>query len=455
MKYRILFVLIFLNSLLLSAKDIYVSPKGNDANNGTITSPIESIKKAQELAATGDIVYIRGGLYIMRQEQIEQYKGIWAYTTNLSKNGVSYLAYKNEKPVFDYKNINPDGYRIIAFLVNGSNIYIKGIEVVNVQVTIKTHTQSECFEIRGSNNTLEQLKMHDNMAIGVYMLTGSNNLILNCDAYNNWDSVSEGGRGGNTDGFGAHLKKGSVNNIFRGCRAWFNSDDGFDLINNAEPLLIENCWAFYNGYTPDFVSRGDGNGFKAGGYAKGRNPYDNVVANFTPIPRNTIRFCLAVGNKQGGFYANHHLEGNYWYNNTAYKNRVNYDMLNCVALNLTDFGTDGPGWNHELVNNLGFAAKARELANIDKSRCVLKTNYFDLADGSVTASDFLSLDETLLTAPRQADGSLPNNDFLRLAPSSKLINAGTDIGFPFTGTAPDLGCFEQKIKNKKNHTIKE
>ena len=72
----------------------------------------------------------------------------------------------------------------------------------------------------------------------------------------------------------------------------------------------------------------------------------------------------------------------------------------------------------------------------------MKNNYFDLSNTGITASDFVSLDETLLTVPRQADGSLPNTNFLKLAPSSKLINAGTDIGFPFKGKAPDLGCFE-------------
>jgi len=444
MNFRILLILLLLNSYFLFAKEFYVAPSGNDANNGTIQNPFESIKRAQELASSGDTVYIRGGLYTMREDQISQKERIYAYVTTLDKNGISYLAYKNETPVFDYKNVKPENFRVIAFYVTGDNIHVKGIEIIGVQVTIKTHTQSECFEIKGSNNTLEQIKMHDNMAIGVYILSGSNNLILNCDAYNSWDSVSEGGKGGNTDGFGAHLKKGSINNVFKGCRAWFNSDDGFDLINNAEPVIIENCWAFYNGYSSDFVSRGDGNGFKCGGYAKGRRPYTDVMANFTPIPKNTIRFCLAVKNKQGGFYANHHLEGNYWYNNTAYANRVNYDMLNCVALNPTDFSTDGPGWNHELANNLGFAAKAKELANIDKSRCVLKNNYFDLPNLSITANDFLSLDEALLTAPRQADGSLPNNDFLKLKPSSKLIDAGTDIGFKFNGKAPDLGYFEKK-----------
>ncbi|OCB71786.1 right-handed parallel beta-helix repeat-containing protein [Flavobacterium glycines] len=443
MKYRILLVFIFLNSFLLSAKEFYVAPQGNDANDGTLAKPLETIKRAQELASSGDVVYIRGGHYTMKEEQIAQKKGIWAYVTKLDKSGISYLAYQNEIPVFDYKNIKPKDCRVIAFMIQGDKIHIKGIEVVGVQVTIQKHTQSECFEVRGSNNTLEQLKMHDNMAIGVYMLSGSNNLILNCDAYNNWDSVSEGGKGGNTDGFGCHLQKGSINNVLRGCRAWFNSDDGFDLISNAEPVVIENCWAFYNGYSSGFIGRADGNGFKAGGYGKGNRPYNDILGNYTPIPRNTIRFCLAVKNKQSGFYANHHLEGNYWYNNTAYLNKRNYNMVNCLALNPTDFGTDGPGWNHEMVNNLGFEATSAELTDIDKSRCVLKNNYFDLKV-SVTKADFLSLDEKLLIAPRQADGSLPNTDFLKLAHASDLIDAGVNIGFPFKGKAPDLGCFEKE-----------
>jgi hypothetical protein len=31
---------------------------------------------------------------------------------------------------------------------------------------------------------------------------------------------------------------------------------------------------------------------------------------------------------------------------------------------------------------------------------------------------------------------------MHLAPGSDLINAGTEVGFPFNGSAPDLGCFE-------------
>src|SRR3712207_7385796 len=53
------------------------------------------------------------------------------------------------------------------------------------------------------------------------------------------DYTSENKRGGNVDGFGFHAPKGSVNNVFRGCRAWFNSDDGFDFIWRSEEHTSE------------------------------------------------------------------------------------------------------------------------------------------------------------------------------------------------------------------------
>ncbi|MEL0456493.1 T9SS type A sorting domain-containing protein [Flavobacteriaceae bacterium SZ-1-7] len=448
-------------TLFSFATDYYVAPNGNDANDGSFANPVESIKRAQELASYGDTVYIRGGLYTMREDQIQRYYQIWAYVTELNKNGINYFSYQDEKPVFDYQNIKPADKRIFAFYLTGSNIHIKGIEIIGVQVTITTHTQSECFEIKGSNNILENISMHNNMAIGVYILDGSNNLILNCDAYENWDSVSEGGVGGNVDGFGCHVRGGDTGNVFRGCRAWLNSDDGFDLINSAEPVLIENCWAFYNGYSSvsgtgsDLVPRGDGTGFKAGGYGKTAQTYQQVVDRYAPIPMNTVQFCIAAKNRLRGFYANHHLNGNYWYNNTAFQNPENYNMLNCKALNPTDYGTDVPGWGHVMANNLGAGASTgKEVVNIDKPQCTLNNNYFDLSV-TVTPDDFIAYDIELLKAPRKADGSLPDTDFLKLAPGSDLIDVGYDIGFPFNGTAPDLGYNEfGTLSIKKNEFLK-
>src|SRR5581483_7507038 len=61
---------------------------------------------------------------------------------------------------------------------------------------------------------------------------------------------------------------------------------------------------------------------------------------------------------------------------------------------------------------------------------------------TVSSADFTSLDATQLTSPRNADGSLPDITFMHLKTGSDLINAGTNVGLPFVGSAPDLGAFE-------------
>ena len=405
-------------------KVYYVANNGDDGGPGTIGRPFLTVQRAQKEVKAGDTVYIRGGLYKMNAAQIARYSGIWAYVTLLDKSGqpgrrINYWAYPGERPVFDYSAIGPPGYRINAFQVDGSWIHLRGLEVVGVQVTITTHTQSECFENQGSDNIYEQLCMHDGMAIGFYLVKGGNNLVLNCDAYNNWDSVSQNHRGGNTDGFGCHPHpegEGYTGNIFRGCRAWFNSDDGYDCINSSEAVTFDHCWAFYNGYSGLFASLGDGNGFKAGGYGIGPDP--RVPST---VPRNVVRFCLAVHNKANGFYGNHHPGGDDWLNNSAYKNGVNYNMLGRSADHLSDV----PGYGHNLLNNLGYAARGAEINNLDTVRSHRENNSFDLST-PLSAGDFRSLDESLLTAPRRPDGSLPVIDFMHPAPGSGL--SGNNMG---------------------------
>lgn len=430
MKKSILLTLLFPLYLLRgSAAVLFVATDGNDANPGTKERPFATIQKAQSKVSPGDTVYIRGGVYHMSVGQIARIERIYACVTFLDKSGkkgryILYSAYPGERPVFDYSDIRPENLRVAAFYVTGSWLHLRGFEVTGVQVTIKTHTQSECFENHGSNNIYEQLSMHDGMAIGFYLLSGSDNLILNCDAYRNFDSVSENRRGGNTDGFGCHPSDGSKGNVFRGCRSWFNSDDGYDVINSHEATVFDHCWAFYNGYNTAFTSEGDGNGFKGGGY--GRTPADRVPS---PVPQTTVRFCLAVRNKASGFYSNHHINGSFWINNTAYQNHVNFNMLNRLPDNVTDV----PGYKHVMKNDLGYKARPVAVANLDTAQCELVNNYFDLP---ATDEDFESLDEAQLTAPRKADGSLPDITFMHLKPDGRF------------GKLQDVGAFAPAVPGR-------
>ena len=67
--------------------------------------------------------------------------------------------------------------------------------------------------------------------------------MLNCDSYENLDQPTNGE---NADGFAAKLRIGP-GNVFRGCRAWNNADDGWDFFASDDVVAIDNCWAFLNG----------------------------------------------------------------------------------------------------------------------------------------------------------------------------------------------------------------
>jgi hypothetical protein len=243
--------------------------------------------------------------------------------------------------------------------------------------------------------------MYDGMGSGLYLNGGSHNLVLNCDAWNNHDPVSGDRRGGNVDGFGCHPRRGGTGNVFRGCRAWFNADDGFDCISAWESVRFEECWAFQNGKSPDGRGLADGNGFKAGGYGL------EVPPGGLPreIPRHVVTRCLAAQNKASGFYANHHPGGGDWTRNTAFGNRANFNFL-CHDF---DLGRDVPGFGHLISDNLGFQGRA-EIQNLDAAKCEMSGNRFG---DDLSKDDFVSLDPAELMSPRLPDGSLPRIDFMR------------------------------------------
>src|SRR5262249_15122423 len=156
-------------------------------------------------------------------------------------------------------------------------------------------------------------------------------------------------------GFGCHPNRaGDTGNVFRGCRAWWNTDDGWDFINAAEACTVEHSWAWYNGYKPDALnngqpvslSSGNGNGFKGGGY--GLPPAD-VPAK---VPQHALRSNLALFNKAAGFYANHSPNSPIFYNNTGYKNSVNFNLLGVGSDGSTEISVG------LLRNNLAFAGTA-------------------------------------------------------------------------------------------------
>jgi MYXO-CTERM domain-containing protein len=91
---------------------------------------------------------------------------------------------------------------------------------------------------------------------------------------------------------------------------------------------------------------------------------------------------------------------------------------------------------HRMRNNVGYPNKNTNMTGVDTAR-----NSWDLAI-TPADGDFLSVKDMGFMDPRQPDGSMPAVDFMKLSATSALIDKGVDVGLPYAGAAPDLGCFE-------------
>lgn len=415
----------------VQAATYYVAPAGDDGNPGTVGAPWKSIARAQTAAAPGDTIYFRGGNYVYTASLASCASATDVVSAiTLDKSGeqdkpIRYWAYPGETPVFDFFSIK-DNCRVKGFNVTADYLHLKGLELKGApqQPGNLLNNESWGIWIKGSHNTFEQLNTHHHMGPGLFLSNGSYNLVLNVDSHHNYDPYSKSGAGQNADGFGAHIKVNNPGNVFRGCRAWANTDDGFDLINAYSSVLIENSWAWLQGYLPGTttsVPAGNGNGFKLGGYSGVYQPN---------APVHTVRFSVAFKNKANGFYANHHPVANQYYNNTSSSNGTGFNMLGIDSSNAAiALGT--------VRNNLAY--ENTPVANV--AGADVAYNSWNLLV-SVTAADFQSVSTDGWDAPRQADGSLPALPFLRLVAGSDLIDKGVNLGLPFTGAAPDLGAFE-------------
>ncbi len=395
---------------------IYVSPTGNDSNPGTIDQPLATITKAYSLAAAGDTIFVRGGRYICSS------------TISISKSGTDssryYLwAYPGERPILDFSSMAVNSSNR-GVKLSGSYWYAKGFEIYKAG-------DNGMIINGGSHNVIEFCSFIANSDAGLQLGSGASyNQIINCDSYYNRDPGE-----GNADGFAPKLDVGT-GNYFYGCRSWQNSDDGFDgymrVAAGADTVTttLENCWSFMNGYLIDgTMGVGNGNGFKTGGS-------DNKILRHNVVLKN----CFSFDNKAKGFDQNH--------------NRGSITFLNCTAYNNGNgSSSSGDQYNFSVPETLSISAgKVLTVENcislgshggVTLLNAVQATNsWMNPPFSSPTSADFVSVDTTGVRGPRKPDGSLPDITFMHLAAGSDLINAGTDVGLPYDGPAPDLGCFE-------------
>ena len=112
--------------------------------------------------------------------------------------------------------------------ITASYVYLKGLEVKGVPQILTTHTSRGAISDTGSNNVYELIRHAPPHGPRALRCQGGMGTRLNCDRITTHDPKSSTGPGTNADGFGCHIDGGQTGNVFRGCRAWYNTDDGYD-----------------------------------------------------------------------------------------------------------------------------------------------------------------------------------------------------------------------------------
>ena len=295
------------------------------------------------------------------------------------------------------------------------------------------------FQISGSYNILDQIHAYENGNTGIQLsrLSGSDsyadwpsyNLILNCTSYRNHDGGFE-----DADGFAAKLTVGP-GNIFDGCIAYHNADDGWDLYAKVSTgpigaVTIRNCIAYENGFVPGAGSKtGNGNGFKLGGESiSGKHVLENSIAfnnlakgiDCNSCPDIRVYDCISFnnGNYNVAFYTNSA-------DNTAFiaNGVISFRTENTsLGENLKPKGTQVV---EDYMNNTTF------YWNTDNNACM------NTAGQKITADMFVSLEFTGWT--RNEDGTINLHGFLELKDTIPAEAQNCKLG----GTASSVIVLEE------------
>lgn len=391
-------------------KNIYVSPNAGAYGNGGPEYPL-SIHEAVKVAQPGQKIILMEGVYKL-DKALTIERGI----DGTAEAPIYMMADPNAKtrPVIDMQK------QVNGITAAGNYWYFKGFDVTN------SVNKNGGFHLCGSNCVLDGINAYENGDSGIYVhayhnstdpreLWPHDNLILNCTAYNNFDSGYE-----DADGFACKLTTGD-NNVFDGCVSYNNADDGWDCYARASSgsigaVTIKNCVAYNNGYLLDGTNAGNGNGFKMGG--------ENLPAGHTII--NSIAF----NNKAKGIDSNScpdiHIINCTSYNNEGY-NVACYTNNASIS---TDFSSEGAisFKDSSIKSGLGESDNFAPQGTQDTTKYGGESNYVwngsaskNSKDVKVSADWFKSLE--FKGVKRNADGTIDMQGFLELTDKAPA-NAG-------------------------------
>ena len=442
---KLIIILISLITIPSFAAVYYVATNGDNGAAGTIGAPWATFHYATTQVYAGDTVFFRGGTYY-HTTAVSIYRG------GSEGNPISFINYPGEIPIIDGSNY-PQGSAqqqlFGIYSISNDHLVFKGLTVRRIRNIHLDNGRAHAFYAQSSNDIVYEQCVADSIAGRGFQVHNCTNVrYYNCDAI--WcadPQLADPGNGGT--GFiatrsGTPLTGDMSDSIvYRGCRGWFNSDQAF--ASSDYYTVYDSCWAFLNGLSHLGYTSGAQNGFKPG-----YSFYD--IDSIQVLMKNS----LSIFNRSYGL--NENTDGsttskiNYRvYNNIIAKNGnagiistrqwLNLDNINRYVNNIS---YDNASWDFMIQTAAEHYYNSWDAPYYETAA----TQYFN-SPASVSDSDFKDIPAdsaecyALMTAARQADGSLPDlGDNFKLRSTSDLIDQGLDVGLPYNGSAPDIGAFE-------------
>lgn len=379
-------------------ESIWVSPKGDPNGDGTEYYPVD-IYTAVKYVKPGQQIILMGGRYEL-YKTINTERGNDGYSDKM----IYMIADPNaeERPVLDFMWSCP------GMVLAGNYWYFQGFDVTH------SSNSQKGVQVSGSNNVLDQINAYHNGNTGIQISRllstdlwddwPANNLILNCTSYGNADKGYE-----DADGFAAKLTIAD-GNVFDGCIAYNNADDGWDLFAKVETgsigsVTIRNCVAYGNGYLEDGTNAGNGNGFKMGGDSlSGKHHLINSIAYNNKAKGIDSNSCPDIQVTSSTTFNNESYNVAF-YTNTA----ANTDY---VADGILSFRTEKLDQEEQLKPK-GSQETGKYKGTTNYYWDAAKKQSLNTADAAASADWFVSLD-TSVAPTRNADGTINMHGLLQL-----------------------------------------
>ncbi len=382
----------------------YASVKGKASATGTSKKPLD-IRTAFTKLSAGDTLILKEGTYELSSRIL-----VSEGQNGTKDNMIKVIAEEGKKVVIDFSE-QEIASTSRGIQVNSDYWYFYGLDIMGAG--------DNGMYIAGSYNIVENCSFHENQDTGLQIGRASstqtnikewphNNLIKNCTSYNNYDYQSYGE---NADGFAAKLTTGE-GNVFDGCIAYRNSDDGWDLYaksdsGNVGTTIIKNCVAFENGWLLDKTAAPDDSDLNERGTT-------NITTTAKMLAKQSNKsYATRDGDGIGFKLGGSSMEGNVIVENCmSFNNRLHgfsdnsnpgvLSLSNCTAYN----------------NSAAFNEETGEvLANSNSS------NNFDLARDENSYNNYYGL---LSYMTNQTDSSLTysNKDKFRGSIGYSILNTG-------------------------------